>query len=80
MSDWQPIETVPENEPVFIALNDKDTGLYWGCWPMTVSTNSAVFRDGKWIDLVLQDGMSEVDWDAHYVATHWMPLPEAPKL
>lgn len=77
MSQWQPIETCPEQRTVLLfgvteraedgtVLNWKmDTGCRYGRpWPYE---NESVWLWGR-VTLML--------WDPH--PTHWMPLPEPP--
>ncbi len=82
MSEWQPIETAPKDETLFIAC---DAGLWvflcaW--WPLK---NPAI---ANWVKC---DGRGDGEVHIMYLGeedgspawwmepTHWMPLPEPPK-
>lgn len=75
MSDWQPIETAPENKPLLVLRRD---GV------MHVATVSGLFR--KFAHLSADFGNASCsfffpvseDSDADDTPTHWMALPPPP--
>ena len=73
-SGWQPIETAPDETPVW--LTDASGNIWIGergydgdCW-MWGNTYMAVYQrtDGTWAS-------SDNEWDDDYQPTHWQPLP-----
>lgn len=66
MSDWQPIETAPDNRDVLLAFGA--TGI-----PYAVAGRFHNGDEWGWSSALLPN-----DWLEHR-PTHWMPLPEAPE-
>ncbi len=76
MSDWQPIETAPDNmdRPVLVFWRDAEGGEHhefdyredgcWMCW----------HDHAEHVEVIGGHGVS---YTPPY--THWLPLPEAPK-
>lgn len=78
MSDWQPIETAPEDEQILVwspAESRWDNGMAAPVWTVVKS----VMEDGE------ADFFIEHDGDGGYMSwqsahpTHWMPLPDPPE-
>ena len=79
MSEWQPIETAPKDEPVL---------LLCGAWIAVGRFMLYGFRDGGFWTLPFIDDDGRVEeacdnsWDHGIISlkpTHWMPLPDPPK-
>jgi hypothetical protein len=66
-SNWQPIETAPEDGSCLLAINT-DEGYIFG----------VLERDtrGNWI----HEGEPTFCHSDYFEPTHWMPLPEPPKV
>ena len=68
MTDWQPIETVPNNEQVVVYC--RRTGYSIGFW------NQAI---GRWIGIDYAS-VDTVEMNSVKGApTHWLPLPDPPR-
>ena len=77
MSEWQPIETAPKDEVILICACE--TGMLIFGQRIAVAKFHAEhdFERGKVLDFVIAD---EGEHRHVRFATHWMPLPEPPKL
>lgn len=69
MSEWQPIETIPEDQKVIIF--DKYDGAFIG-WKM----HGIYYADTQQLSID-GDACFTHDADEKYL-THWMPLPKPP--
>jgi hypothetical protein len=64
---WQPIETAPRNEKIWILANTQG---------LSPATNDPFIPDVlRWFKGRWENGLS----DHKYFPTHWQPLPEPPK-
>lgn len=70
MSEWRPIETIPNDDKlVLLYLSGGDMCLAPGHLPVNLSKNQTkamLKATGTWPDHL------------KYTATHWMPLPDPP--
>ena len=64
MSEWQTIDSCPENVPVLVCIDDIVQ------WLVTTKT------DRGWEDLTCGEVISPVMYD--FYPTHWMKLPDPP--
>ena len=80
MSEWQPIETAPKNEPgersgpwiqVWYAY---DACIYTACWGFHESSSQGVWLCSS--PHLLQHGVHTLT--RQHDITHWMPLPACP--
>jgi hypothetical protein len=69
--DWQPIETAPEKTPILVWV-PADVELRCGGGPYR-----AVKVDGEWFSAAV---FSMKGWARAPAPTHWMPLPDPPKV
>jgi hypothetical protein len=72
MSEWQPIETAPQDAGAFILLFcPEDNSTWFASW-----------QGGQWYGVddcgLRRIGMGPDD-EGGWRASHWMPLPEWPK-
>lgn len=65
MSEWQPIETAPQNTLVLTKIDDCDG---------TRNEQTMTLRGRLW-----WIGRGKATMYVYYAPTHWMPLPEPPK-
>lgn len=78
MSEWQPIETAPENKDVLVVRGDinHDYGVDRFEWKtrseerlVSERGNRRIYETEEW---------KEQEWLNGWGWTHWMPLPEPP--
>jgi hypothetical protein len=79
MAEWQPIETAPK-EGAFLVLNGADIGLAL-VKPWCIADLEGVTEGAAWVgQKPYETGMSLwLGGNDPSDATHWMPLPDAPK-
>lgn len=84
MPEWMPIETAPKDVPILIwKLAADEDGMSFGVWPAIITDYDEpdLAGDGDdigWINVAHYH--SAVGYSVENVrATHWMPMPEAPK-
>jgi hypothetical protein len=70
MIQWQPIETAPEGG--FVLICDANDGDY------DVTVSAAWFESGKGWFVDVDSNGELLPYASN--ATHWMPLPEPPKV
>ncbi len=84
MSDWQPIDTAPQNGTRFLAFvpgDDLDLPVigvaFWDAGSPSVRFE-ATKDPNLWRREIIENGhfVMEGGW---YSPTHWMPLPEPPR-
>lgn len=82
MSEWQPIETAPKDGTV-VDLWSEEFGRQPGCYfglPSHECGEYGRYCDSDWHNLTpgwVSDMNEPIWWDD---TTHWMPLPEPPKV
>lgn len=77
MSEWQPIETVPEGEHVLLWFPKGERGN-GGIECATIFKGDTIHPSGMsfWTHGGPNSGS---DWDPEEAPTHWQPLPDPPK-
>jgi hypothetical protein len=82
--EWQPIETAPKDKSI-LAWDGELVLLVW--WDAKFDHDDEAMRAcdyektiyrGAWTDGRVEDWGMETN--RHYNPTHWMPLPQPPKL
>lgn len=73
MSEWQPIESAPTDETIFMVA-----------WPHAKMDGGWMFDfwSGKYLDemrAAIADGAAIRSPHLFWLPTHWQPLPEPPK-
>lgn len=75
--NWQPIETAPKDGRYLMVGNED--GVWVACY--TPTFQSGFQPDNPWISLMLNHRhIEKVKRNYSSVPTHWMPLPQAPKV
>jgi hypothetical protein len=77
MSDWQPIETVPEGVHVLLYWQKGEKGI-GGMECATVYREPAVINTIGMAFWTHGGPNAGSDWDSDELPTHWMPLPDPP--
>ena len=86
MSEWQPIETAPENVLilVFAPIGDGEIIIdkfRWVEYYEDTVESVSHHKDGSRRRIITETKVRERDWDsgAGLHATHWLPLPAPPE-
>lgn len=75
MSQWQPIETAPQDgTEILLGHWFAEGNGYWGDPRWLWQASGRIDEEGVWVDFV-DDHINPVNFRS---VTHWMPLPKPP--
>lgn len=78
MTEWKPIETAPEHEPILVWVPGVNRGL--DSAEVVIILRSEHDPSGRGYSIWTNGGPNGgSDMDFKHNPTHWMPLPEPPK-